>query len=265
MQRSFILDLFRIMAIALVFIAHFGQLLDWSSGGFFGIKNLYYVSLGGVGVSMFLILSGLLAGLVDSRREAHVGQYLLKKIARIYPLYWLSLPVAIAGYLIWPWLLDGDSPRLFPNGIWTDTIGSVTGFYSWAGLWGGPYNSPSWFIALIMTLYALFPLLLGAFRKQLHLTLVVLFIISLGSRYYVGQYGLPFSEESLLDSVVGYFYRLYGFMPGRPGDWFPLCRLFEFGFGIYLALVIKQKAWFALRLPCSKAVAWLSDLAFPLF
>jgi len=57
----------------LVFVAHFGQLFDHDSGGFFGIKNFYYVSLGGVGVTVFLILSGILLGLTEGNKTLRIG------------------------------------------------------------------------------------------------------------------------------------------------------------------------------------------------
>ncbi len=265
MERSTLLDSLRIFAITLVFVAHIGQLLGHVSGDFFGLKNIYYVSLGGVGVTLFLILSGLLAGLSDGPKDEECIRYLLKKILRIYPLYLLSVPLAMLGYALGGGLLQGDLPDMFPNGITTDLIGSLTGFYAWAELWGGPYNPPSWFIALIMSLYALFPLLYFAFKRKPHFTLLILFGISLGSRYYVGQWGIPFIESTWLDQMQGWVYRQYGFMPGRPGDWFPPCRVFEFGLGIYLALHLPKTLWNRLRLPFSKAIRWLSDLAFPLF
>ena len=86
MRRSVLLDLLRILAIVLVFIAHFGQLLGSPVGGFFGIKNFYYVSLGGVGVTLFLILSGLLAGLTSASKQTGYLDYLIKKLLRIYPV-----------------------------------------------------------------------------------------------------------------------------------------------------------------------------------
>jgi peptidoglycan/LPS O-acetylase OafA/YrhL len=86
MNRSILLDSLRILAILLVFIAHAGQLLDHASGDFFGWKNLYFVSLGGVGVTIFLLLSGILAGLSDPSRQESYLTYLLKKARRIYPL-----------------------------------------------------------------------------------------------------------------------------------------------------------------------------------
>lgn len=266
MQRSVLLDLARVFAIALVFVAHIGQLLDSAAGAFFGVKNFYYVSLGGVGVSLFLLLSGLLAGLTVAASQSGYFAYLVKKLLRIYPLYLLSVPLAVLGYLLGGWLLDGDLPRLFPNGVAPDLLGSLSGFYAWMGLWGGPYNAPSWFIALILPLYALFPALFGLLKRWPQRTLLATLILSIVARYYVGQQGLPFARPSLFDSVEGWLYRQYGFMPGRPGDWFVPCRLFEFTLGIYLALRLPRQLWFAVGTGVlSRPIAWLSDLSFALF
>jgi peptidoglycan/LPS O-acetylase OafA/YrhL len=133
------------------------------------------------------------------------------------------------------------------------------------GLWGGPYNPPSWFIALIISMYALFPMLAWFIKRSPHLTLIALLMISVLSRWYVGQYGLPLLPDSLLDQVEGWLYRLYGFMPGRPGDWFPPARVFEFGLGIWLALVVPASFWQKFNLSSGKAIAFFSDLSFPLF
>lgn len=264
MNRSLLLDLLRIFAIALVFVAHIGQALGHESGNFFGIKNFYFVSLGGVGVSLFLILSGLLAGLTEAGRKSRYGEYLLKKILRIYPLYWLAV---ISSFLLFQLAEDQllKPGNWFPSGPGTDLLGSLTGFYSWLGLWGGPYNPPSWFIALIMVLYALFPLLAWTITRRPHLSLLVLLAISIGSRLYLGRYGLPFGESHFWDGAVEYTYRQFGFMPGRPTDWFPLCRVFEFGLGSYLALNVNRDWWFALRLGQTRLVNFFSDLSFPLF
>lgn len=265
MNRSLLLDLLRIFAITLVFIAHIGQELGHFSGDFFGIKNFYYVSLGGVGVSLFLILSGLLAGLVESHKKTPYWEYITKKVLRIYLLYWMAVITGFIGYLLREGILNGQSVNGFPSGIGADLVGSVTGFYSWMGLWGGPYNPPSWFIALIMVLYAMFPLLSSAIKTRPYQTLTVLFIVSVGSRMYVSQYALPFGEKHFWDGMVEYAYRQYGFMPGRPADWFPLCRLFEFGLGIFLALKLNRNVWLQLGSGNHRLVAFLSDIAFPLF
>ncbi|WP_432696560.1 acyltransferase family protein [Marinobacterium sp. YM272] len=266
MNRSVLLDLLRIFAIALVFIAHFGQLLGTSAGGFFGIKNFYYVSLGGVGVSLFLILSGVLAGLTSSTGKTGYLTYQLKKLLRIYPLYLLSVPLAMIGYLLGDLLLNGDLPVLFPNGFGIDLLGSLTGFYAWMGLWGGPYNAPSWFIALIIVMYLLFPPLYQMLKRWPHRVLLATFLISVVSRIYVGQQGVPFVDEGLYGSVESWVYRQFGFMPGRPGDWFPPCRLFEFALGIYLAIILPGSVWSWLKAGfLARPVHYLSDLSFALF
>lgn len=265
MNRSTLLDSLRVLAITLVLVAHIGQLMDHASGDFFGWKNVYFVSLGGVGVTLFLILSGVLAGLSQAQGKHSYASYLLKKARRIYPVYWLSLPVAMLGYTLGNGLLQGKLPDFFPNGPAVDLLGSLTGFYAWMGLWGGPYNPPSWFIGLIMSLYVLCPLMLRCMQRWPHQTLAVLFCISFSARYYVGQWGVPFVAPSLLEQMEGWLYRQYGFMPGRPGDWFPLCRVFEFGLGIYLALKLPVTLWRRFNIPGSNLLRRLSDLSFPLF
>lgn len=177
----------------------------------------------------------------------------------------MSVTIAIAGYLLETWLLKGKLPELFPSGMLIDIVGSVTGFYAWMGLWGGPYNSPSWYIALIMSMYAVFPMLLYLMKKNPHIVIIILFLISAGARHFVGQHGLPFEHLSFWDRIVNFFYQMYGFLPGRPVDWFPLCRIFEFGLGIYLARILSTDIWFKLSLPYTRIIAVLSDLAFPLF
>ncbi|RDL43562.1 acyltransferase [Marinomonas piezotolerans] len=265
MQRSQLLDLLRLLAISLVFLAHFGQLFDSTAGQFFGIKNFYYVSLGGMGVSIFLVLSGLLAGLTDLTKPIGYFRYLWKKLCRIYPIYWLTIPVTILGYVLNGLIIDGSWPTLFPNGFIWDGIGSVTGFYAWFGLWGGPYNPPSWFIGLIIPLYAIFPMLAACIKRAPNVTLIILLAISIISRWYIGQYGLPFIETSMIEDVESWLYRQYGFMPGRPGDWFLLCRLFEFGLGVWVALKVPTSFWYRWRLGRGRLLAFLSDLSFPLF
>lgn len=265
MQRSQLLDLLRIFAITLVFVAHIGQLLGSDWGRFFGIKNFYYVSLGGVGVTLFLILSGVLMGMTDAHRSVPYYQYMKKKFKRIYPLYLISLPLSILGF-IFSHLFVGDGwPNLLPNGFFIDLIGSISGFYTWLGLWGGPYNPPSWFIGLIITMYVISPALIKGLKTHALIFLLVMLSISIASRIYVGQEGLPFVSDTLYNDVKAWAYRQFGFMPGRPNDWFVLCRVFEFSLGIYIGIKVPTKVWATINLPGKRIIAYLSDLSFALF
>lgn len=263
--RSALLDLVRVLAITMVLVAHLGQLFDHPAGEFFGIKNLYFVSVGGLGVTLFLLLSGVLVGLSRPVRRADYGAYLYKRVKRIYPLYWLSIPIAILGVVVGGLLLDGSLPDMVPNSWATEIIGSLTGFYAWVGLWGGPYNPPTWYISLIVSLYILAPLLYWLIERSPRIALLSLLCVSLFSRLYIGENGIPFVDDSFLDQAKGWLWRQYGFWPGRPGDWFILCRIFEFSLGIYLGLYVKSEYWFALNLPLRPLLARFSDLSFPVF
>ncbi len=91
---------------------------------------------------------------------------------------------------------------------------TLTGTYAFAGRWGGPFLNTSWFIGLIFVLYLVFPWLSRAISARPALTMAALLALSLASRALLGR---------------------YGWLPGRPLDWFPPCRVFEFGLGIWLA------------------------------
>lgn len=75
---------------------------------------------------------------------------------------------------------------------------------------------------------------------------MILGLISVASRLTLGRYEL---------------------LPRRPLDWFPLCRVFEFGLGVYLARQIPPGFWNMLngnrRIDC--ALRYMSDLTLPLF
>jgi len=97
-----------------------------------------------------------------------------------------------------------------------------------------------------MCMYVLYPYLSISFRHHRHLTLLVVFLVSVGSRVILQHYDI---------------------LPYAPTLWFPLCRLIEFGLGIYLAIIIGRDIWaWANRLQKSAPIlAFVSDLSFPLF
>ncbi|MFH0952669.1 MAG: hypothetical protein V1838_05865 [Patescibacteria group bacterium] len=127
-----------------------------------------------------------------------------------------------------------------------DYFCSATGFCPYFGKWSGPFIDSNWFISLIVVLYLLFPVLLKLFNKNKHITIVVLLFISVIARLY------------FLNSPVVPRYEL---------EWFPLCRIFEFGLGIYLAFVIKQNFWWILdgQKQFASILGFIALLSFPLF
>lgn len=127
-----------------------------------------------------------------------------------------------------------------------DILLAMTGFYAFAGKWGGPFVKTSWFIGLIMTMYLLFPLLSFFIRKRPHLSIGILFLISAVCRITLGMSDL---------------------LPERPLDWFPFCRIFEFSLGVYFITMVRAKKWDSLLLPEYEVplISYIGELSFPLF
>jgi exopolysaccharide production protein ExoZ len=63
--------------------------------------------MGGAGVDVFFVISGLIMWAIAARRPLRPGDFLLRRATRIVPLYWLAT-LALAG----AWLL---APGLFPH------------------------------------------------------------------------------------------------------------------------------------------------------
>ena len=240
------LDVVRCVAIGLLLMAHIAQAVGSPLGGFFGIHNFYYVSFGGLAVTIFLILSGMVLELQYGSRKSSYVLFIIKRCLRIYPIYYMSLLVGILVYFLGSYrdsryLLSGLSKL----GV-RDLVLSITGLYAFAGKWGGPFINTSWFIALIMSMYVLFPFLSRLIKKRPNISIFALLSISTVSRFILGRYGI---------------------LPTRPLDWFPLCRVFEFSLGIYLAILLSRSLWHGLNsLRCLRPlVSFISEISFPLF
>jgi peptidoglycan/LPS O-acetylase OafA/YrhL len=127
---------------------------------------------------------------------------------------------------------------------------SLTGFQAFDGWWGGPFDSTSWFIGLIMTLYLVYPMLSKAVRRWPHITIILALLVTVFSRYMVNRWDfLPGGHE------------------GQPLKWFPPCQLFWFVLGIYLVRVLKPDFWLCINRVGRIApfLAFFSEISFPLF
>lgn len=225
-NRLLFLDILRIFAILLIILTHTSKTLH---GYYFVlIPNIYDFGIGMFGVILFIIISGATLeynhGGVESKQ---IPRFILRRIKRIYPIYWVSL---VLGLMIKPELIKSNS---------VDILFQFSGFNAFIGKWGGPINTVGWFIGLIICLYALFPLLTHFCEKNPEIFIVISFIISISSRYYFSISG------DKTDAV----------------RWFPLCALFEFCLGMY---IIKRKLYPDI-INNSKTIMWLSNLTFYVF
>lgn len=232
-MRSSLIDLLRILSVSLVVVEHSSAILHLWWGDLYTTGLLYDISPGKLGLTILLLISGLLLRLND-RGQGGIAFY-TRRLQRIYPVYWMALALNLAMGLVFRW---DNLPKDWGEGVLT-----LTGFCAFGGLWGCSLL-PSWFIGTILSLYALYPWLSHLMDRAPRVTLLTLFLISLTARL----------------SVEGY-------LPLHPREWFPLCRVFEFGLGIYLAQLVQlvpALQWTA-PAPISKALEFFSELSFPVF
>jgi peptidoglycan/LPS O-acetylase OafA/YrhL len=148
------------LAILTVIFAHIG---------FYLVNNhtfLYPLStVSGVGVNIFLFLSGF--GLVMSslKRQESLGATYKHRFLKLLIPFWLTLGLTfLADYFL-----------LGRNYGWPYIIQSLLGFFNHADLYAD-VNSPLWYITITIFYYLLFPLLF--YRKRPWLSAIAIFGIS---------------------------------------------------------------------------------------
>jgi len=121
----------------LLLSAHLYQSITGRLGGFYIFNNIGHISLGGSAVTIFLVLSGIVLELHYRGRVHGYFTFLLKRILRIYPIYYLCALFGFAVYIVKSWYDSGT--------VWTglSKLGldyvffTLTGTYAFANRWGG--------------------------------------------------------------------------------------------------------------------------------
>lgn len=155
------------IAILMVLFSHIGYFLDA------GDKFLYPLSVaGGVGVNIFLLLSGY--GLTISELKYHHNpvKFYLKRLKRIFLPMWIVL--------IFFLLLDISLLKI--NYPLQTIVYTFIGFIPNADIYTS-FNSPLWYFTLILFYYFIFPLVF--WRKAPVLSAALIFIISVLVLKYV--------------------------------------------------------------------------------
>jgi len=253
-QRVLLFDFLRVVGISMILFSHVLITMgpSWIEIDQFtiGFKSSYYwTGWGEIGVTIFLIVSGLSLEFTYGGRKINFASYYLRRIVRIYPIYYMSLLLGLSIYIAFVWwghFRYGKPFALLPDFGFEDFLLTLSGFNAFAGKWGGPLVWSSWFIGLLMVLYVLYPGISYGIQKFEWNTLIFLFLLSLGSRFLIEKTDI---------------------LPGNPKEWFPLSRIFEFGLGIFLATVPGREFLLSLNrfLGSIPFLAFLGTLSFPLF
>ncbi|WP_407184973.1 acyltransferase family protein [Bradyrhizobium centrosematis] len=151
-RRFVVLDFYRFVAALGVFIFHL-KLIDT------GISPAWNGSYG-LFVDMFFILSGFVISYSypsDARGVAAYSRFMIRRIARIYPLHLLSLLIFV--------VLIGVGLERTARSTSLDFLYNILLLQAWGVTDHLSFNSPSWSISAEFFCYLVFPLLMLFARK----------------------------------------------------------------------------------------------------
>jgi peptidoglycan/LPS O-acetylase OafA/YrhL len=172
------------------------------------IINTFF-SMGAYGVQLFFLLSSITMCLMWESRDGEqhpIRNFYIRRIFRIAPLFWLAIPLYLSINGLEPsyWNPNGISEHqiiltaLFLHGLYPDAINSVVP--------GG------WSIAVEMTFYLLFPILILSFKKNARIYLYSAIIIWCINTLFLKEWitgllarGGLFSKEFITDYLNLYF------------------------------------------------------------
>ncbi|MEN9921367.1 MAG: hypothetical protein RLZZ517_345 [Candidatus Parcubacteria bacterium] len=181
-------------AICTVLFAHIGYFLSNQHEFLFPLSIL-----AGVGVNLFLFLSGYGLTISNLTKEEKVIQFYKRRMLRLLIPFW----VVLITYLV----LDYFVLHI----IYTKQfiVQSFFGIFPHANIFSD-LNSPLWYMTLILFYYLIFPIVF--FRKKPWLTAILLYMIS----------WIVFKIDSVqLDSVIGlYKVHMLAFPLGVMSVWF---------------------------------------------
>jgi peptidoglycan/LPS O-acetylase OafA/YrhL len=131
---------------------------------------------GGMGVDLFLLLSGfLLGGTLLDKREApnYFKAFYARRVCRIFPLYFLCLLLFLVLLLAAPftlgWWLYGDAIRFLladPIPLWSYFTFTQNLAMVQQDAWGTPWLAHTWTLAVVEQFYLFLPFLIRFFSRE---------------------------------------------------------------------------------------------------
>jgi peptidoglycan/LPS O-acetylase OafA/YrhL len=174
------------------------------------VPNEHWISkaigeMGHAGVAGFFVLSGYILAHVYRDRKWSTREFAANRFARIYPLYFVGLLFTLP----MDWLSPGMSSECRSEALGLSVILQQ----SWFSFSNGRFNGPGWTLSVETLFYTLFPILFYFWKRS------------------------PFFFNGSLIAVglfTAYIWNPDSFFSGHR---FPLMRVWEFMFGMALALI----------------------------
>lgn len=181
----------RAVAALLVIIHHFGTHI------FPFNRAPYFFSSGNIAVGYFFVLSGFVLYLSYFDKRIGYREYLVKRLARIAPVYWIALMMSVCAGVIFFHYSPGSAQAL------RETLLSALFLQAWVPTYPLCLNGPGWTISIEMFFYVIFPVLLllqKRYFKVFLLLTVCFYVLSqyFHLKYYPERFGLP---DEITDTI----------------------------------------------------------------
>jgi peptidoglycan/LPS O-acetylase OafA/YrhL len=170
-----------------------------------GYSELFTLDAGTIAVSTFFFISGFLMPLTYESHYQHYGllhgslKFYINRFLKIFPIYWVSILIALGFYLI-SYTLHKTAPlALFEPVTYIQNFLLIG--LNQSALWGQyfRFNNPAWTLDIELQYYLLVPLLLFISLKYKVLLKAVLIAFSALSLYlYFNPTGLVYIDRSIL-------------------------------------------------------------------
>lgn len=182
-----------IAAIAVVFF-HYGTALSQPIQDLF----LVFIKKGYVFVNYFFVLSGFVMIIAYSKMERiNFVSFLQNRLARIYPIYLLSLLFIILIYF--------ENKANFQDIFW-----NVLMVQTWIPAKALTLNFPSWSLSVELFFYVVFPCLFNTIYKKFSLQFSLVFAFSI---WVISQIIYVFLWKSTTTSWFVYSFEDYNYLP----------------------------------------------------
>lgn len=164
----------RAIAAMIVLIFHIDQFIR-----FFGLKSIGFHETGmaGYGVTLFFVLSGFLITRLlliekDEFQQIDLPKFYLRRILRIWPIYYLVILIAIIIYFSVPHIINYTDGKVFTTFFLYSFLLSNIGYGLGLGI---TPITPLWSVGVEEQFYAFWPFLLGK-SKSVFKTLIILIL-----------------------------------------------------------------------------------------
>lgn len=179
----------RFIAAISVVIYHYGR--DVFPFNILFLKKWFDVA--NIGVSYFFLLSGFILTIVyyekNIRNQIRKSEFYILRIARVYPIYIISLLLIIIPRLISSWEILATSKFAV----------HLLLLQSWVPKYTLTWNFPAWSLSVEIFFYLLFPFVLAFLTKlngkSLYIFMLVFWLISLTIFIYYVQYLSPLNNK----------------------------------------------------------------------